>query len=160
VAYTPIISDQDVIDRFSDAEVLRQCFNGVPDVSLVNSANYPALLRAREDATADVARNTGNNFYFWRQAGAYPLEVVQLACYRAILYCWLYGTHGKAAPRNVVDMAEFALRELEKIGSGQAPFGGDPELQPRKPGRINNDPCLRRSTYGAWRLSGWLGRRR
>lgn len=154
-----MISDQDVIDRFSGEEELRQCFNGVPDVSLVNSTNYPQLLRARQDGTADVARNTGNNFYFWRNANEYPPEVIQLACYRAILYCWNYGTHGKAAPKLVIDQAEFALRELEKIGSGRSPFGGDPELQMRKSGPIDNDPGLRRATYATFRRSGWLGRR-
>lgn len=157
MAATPlkIIVHADLITRFGDDETVAQVLDN-------GTSNYNTELmdRAIEDASGDVAASCGNNFKLWLAQGAFPQWVKRLTAIRAIYYCWLYGSNGKAIPEKIVQAYDNTTAELEKVEQGKKGLGDDPDPPARRARLpIDNSDGGRRAVHSVWRRAGLLGGR-
>ena len=157
MAATPllIVQHADLITRFGDDTTVAQVLDD-------GTGNYNATLmdRAIEDASGDVAASCGNNFKLWLAAGSFPQWVKKLCAIRAMYYCWLYGSNGKAIPEKLRQAFEDTTADLEKIEQGRKSLGDDPDPPARRArAPIDNSDGGRRAVYSVWRRAGLLGGR-
>lgn len=121
-----VCSDQDVIDRFGGQDQINQALD--PNKTGVYDATV--LLKARQDASADVESYVGERFVIWG-ASSFPQKVVRLAASLAVYYVWQYATGGQAIPEGIRKLRDDCATELEKISQGKAGTG-----QPQQPHRF------------------------
>lgn len=113
-----VCTDQDVIDRFGGQDQLNQAL----DPNKTGTYDATTLLKARQDASADVESYVGERMVVWG-ASSFPQKIIRLAASLAVYYVWQYATGGQAIPDGIRKLKEDCVNELEKIGQGKAGTG-------------------------------------
>ena len=113
-----VCTDQDVIDRFGGQDRINQALD--PNKTGVYDATV--LLKARQDASADVESYVGERMVIWG-ASSFPQKIIRIAASLACYYVWQYGSGGQALSDGVRKLKEDCIDELEKIGQGKAGTG-------------------------------------
>ncbi len=116
------------------------------------------LLRARQDASADIEAGVGTRMEIWASS-SFPQKVIRMAATLAVYYVWQYATGGQAIPEGVRKLKDDTIRELERIEKGQASTGSPRPAARFAPIEIDNSDSGHRPSHRTFRRGGMLGAR-